>query len=326
MGDVAMTAPVLQQFCEQNPSLTIVMVSRSVFKSFFEHIPNLTFHAIYPNDIHKGPKGLYKLFNELKQYNPHAVADLHDNIRSRILSFYFRLTGITIKRIDKGREEKKALTRSNNKILRPLQLTVDRYADVFHALGYPFSLHHTLRKVSRPIPSLFDIYFKNKRMPVIGIAPFAKHVYKMYPLNLMEEVIASLCKEYQLFIFGGGEKEKLIAEEWGKKYRHVASVIGNVNLSQELDLIANLDLMLSMDSSGMHLASLVGTRVISIWGPTHPYAGFLGFGQRADDCLQVNHPARPNSVYGNKPCLCDNTPCIELIQPKLVINKIKHLL
>jgi ADP-heptose:LPS heptosyltransferase len=326
MGDVAMTAPVLQQLCEKYSSIKIVMVSRPLFKPFFEHIPNLIFHAIQPDSIHKGLKGLYKLFIELKQYNPHAIADLHDNLRSRILSFYFRSTGVQIKRIDKGREEKRALTRTNNKILKPLQLTVDRYADVFCALNYPLSLQHMLKKQKRPIPPLFHRYYENKRLPIIGIAPFAQHIYKMYPLTLMEEVIADLSKSYQLFIFGGGDEEKKIAEEWEKKHHAVASVIGKINLEQELNLIANIDLMLSMDSSGMHLASLVGVRVVSIWGPTHPYAGFLGFGQLESDCLQINHPSRPNSVYGNKPCLCDNVPCIELIEPKLVINKIKQLL
>jgi ADP-heptose:LPS heptosyltransferase len=82
--------------------------------------------------------------------------------------------------------------------------------------------------------------------------------------------------------------------------------------------------MLSMDSAGMHMASLMGLPVVSIWGPTHPYAGFLGYGQSLTDCIQIDHPNRPNSIYGNKPCLCGVYPCIDLISPESVVNKVKE--
>jgi len=326
MGDVAMVSPVLKQLIAHHPQVKIILVSRQAFQPFFDDLPNVIFHPIFPKDKHKGFQGLYKLFKELRAYKPALIADLHDNIRSRVLSSFFRITGVKIKRIDKGRSNKKKLTRKKHKIFLPLQSTFDRYAEVFYALGYPFTLQKKLEKQDRNIPSIFAGHFLPSSPPKIGIAPFAQHIYKMYPLDLMEQVIISLSKKYQLFIFGGGEKEEIVGSEWEKKYDQVTNAIGKINLSQELDLIANLDLMLSMDSSGMHLASLVGTKVVSIWGPTHPYAGFLGFGQRDSDCIQIDHPARPSSIYGNKPCLCDGKPCIELISPLMVINKIESIL
>lgn len=326
MGDVAMTQPVIKQLSANYPDLKIIVVSRPTFQPFFEDLPNVQFHPLFPKDKHKGIAGLYRLYNELQRYKPIALADLHDNIRSRVLSSFFRLHGVNIKRIDKGRKEKKKLTRPHNKILLPLKPTVDRYAEVFHQLGFHFTLKKELKKASLPVPSVFQHFFSQHSPKKIGIAPFAQHVYKMYPLTLMEQVISTLDQKYQLFIFGGGTQEEIVAHEWEKKYKRVVNVIGKAKLGEELDLIANLDLLLSMDSSGMHMASLVGTRVVSIWGPTHPYAGFLGFGQQESDCLQIEHPNRPSSVYGNKPCLCDGKPCIELISPIMVINKIENIL
>jgi len=81
--------------------------------------------------------------------------------------------------------------------------------------------------------------------------------------------------------------------------------------------------MLSMDSSGMHMSSLAGTRSLSIWGATHPYAGFIGYGQSNDDCIQVEHPNRPSSVYGNKPCNCDGIEAIDLVTVEMIIVKVK---
>ena len=62
----------------------------------------------------------------------------------------------------------------------------------------------------------------------------------------------------------------------------------------------------------MHLASLVGTRVVSIWGATHPYAGFLGYGQRESDCIQRALDCRPCSIYGNKKCRYGDYRCLDI--------------
>lgn len=323
MGDVAMVASVLQEFSTQNPQSELVMVSRAAFKAFFADIPNLTFHPIHPKTQHKGGIGIFRLFKELLNYKPIAIADLHDNLRSRLLSTFFRLAGIEIKRIDKGRIDKRALTRKNNKILKPLKPTVERYADVFKALGFKLKLSHQLKSEVKEIPANALILFGDKDINRIGISPFAQHQYKMYPLNKMEYVIGELSAlNYQLLIFGGGDDEKSIAEIWEGKFANVKNLIGKFTLVEELAIISNLDLMLSMDSSGMHMASLMGIPVISIWGPTHPYAGFLGYGQSLEDCIQIEHPARPNSIYGNKPCLCGPTPCIDLVEPKVVVKKL----
>lgn len=323
MGDVAMVAAVLREFCFQNPNVEVIMVSRPAFEPFFTAIPNVIFEAIHPKTTHKGVVGLFKLYKSLKTFKPNAIADLHENLRSRILCSFFRLTGTKIARINKGRSEKKALTRRNNKILKPLKLTVERYSEVFIQLGFVCQLKHKLVKAPQPITNKISHLFTNTINKKIGISPFAQHIYKVYPLNKMEEVIKILNeKGYEIFIFGGGKTEAAVGQNWEKKYKNVSNLIGKHSLTEELAIISNLDLMLSMDSAGMHMASLVGLPVISIWGPTHPYSGFLGYGQLKSDCIQINHANRPNSIYGNKPCFCGDVPCIELIEPENIVNKI----
>lgn len=327
MGDVAMVASVLQEFSKQHPSTELIVVSRPAFKPFFDHIPHLIFHPIQPKTIHKGINGLYKLYQELRSYKPSAIADLHDNLRSRAISTFFRLAGTKIRRINKGRAEKKALTRAHNKIFKPLRKTVERYADVFRQLGFNVKLSHKINTSQQEIPANAQDLFTDKATKKIGISPFAQHVYKVYALEKMEEVVASLGRlGYEIFIFGGGKKEQEIAENWANAHKNTHNLIGNFNLTEELAIISNLDLMLSMDSSGMHMASLVGIPVVSVWGPTHPYAGFLGYGQLENDCIQIDHPARPNSIYGNKPCLCGVENCIDLIKPETIVDKIKEKL
>lgn len=322
-----MSAAVIREFCMQYPDVGVVVVTRAVFEPFFTAIPGVVFHPIQPETIHRGSRGLFRLFRELLVYTPHVVADLHHNIRSRVLSMFFRFKGIEVRHIDKGRAEKKALTRSTNKIMRPLKTTIERYADVFRQLGYDrFSLTNELRRHPRPLPAVVAGLFSDSHQRKVGISPFAQHAAKAYPLERMEVVVDHLNQqEHAVFIFGGGETERKVAESWQRRYPHVHSVIGQFSLQEELDTMAHLDLMVSMDSAGMHMASLMGVRVLSIWGGTHPYAGFLGYGQRMTDCIQVEHPSRPSSVYGNKPCICDGRDSMELIDAQLIIAKLKSL-
>ena len=56
-------------------------------------------------------------------------------------------------------------------------------------------------------------------------------------------------------------------------------VAGKLSFSEELDTISNLDCMISMDSGNAHLAAMYGVKVITIWGVTHPFAGFAPFHQ-----------------------------------------------
>ncbi|MBE8722320.1 glycosyltransferase family 9 protein [Sphingobacterium pedocola] len=322
MGDVAMVASVLKEFITQHGDVEVIMVSRKLFAPFFADIPRVRFHAIDPKGKHKGIFGLYHLFRELKTYKSFYVADLHNNLRSRFLDFLFLTSDYSVRILDKGRSEKKALTRSENKVLKPLKPMTERYADVFRRLGYSFKLDHELPRVNRETPENYATIFASG-VKTIGIAPFAQHPYKVFPMAKMEDLIRQLSeKDCSVFLFGGGEREKEICANWSNQYDHVINTVGQYSLAQELDIIANLDLMVSMDSSGMHMASLVGTRCVSIWGATHPYAGFLGYGQSLEDCVQVAHPARPSSVYGNKSCDCDGVEAIDLVTVEMVVEKI----
>lgn len=323
MGDVAMVASVLKAFTLQNPAVELIMVTRQLFEPFFSDINNVTFHAIDPKNLHKGIGGLFSLFKELKRYQPLAIADLHDNLRSRILSTFFRFAGIKIKRIDKGRAEKKALTRTNKKIFKQLRPTVERYADVFRSLGFDLQLSHQLQHFKKELPTKAIELFNSNHTVTLGISPFAQHIYKIYPLQKMEVVIDKLnALGFQILIFGGGKQEENIANDWAAKFINVKNIIGKFTLTEELAIISNLDLMLSMDSSGMHMASLMGIKVVSIWGPTHPYAGFLGYGQDIENCIQIEHANRPNSIYGNKSFLAEDETGMNAIVPDIVVEKI----
>lgn len=322
MGDVAMTAPIVKQIALQNQETYFIYLSKPLFEPFFHGIINFEFYPFKPNN-YKGIIGLFKLFRELKALGITDIADLHFNLRSRIICLFFRFSGIKIVHLDKGRKEKADLTSQIDKKLKPLQPMWERYTEVFKLLSLKTAISNELSNTKDLLhKGILDVSGEKENTKWIGISPFAQHQQKIYPLEKMEAVIAGLTsKDYKIFVFGGGEKEKEVAEKWEKKYFNTISTIGKIKIEDELKLISNLDIMISMDSSGMHLASLKGVKVISIWGATHPYAGFLGFGQTEENCVQQELYCRPCSVYGNKPCFRGDLACLNGIEPAVIIDK-----
>ncbi len=131
-----MTVPVLRAFVKQYPEVKLTVISRPFFKPFFDGIPNLEFFAFDEKERHKGFPGLLRLFKDLKQLEIDAFADLHNVLRSKVVSLLFALSGKKRATVDKGRDGKKELTRAENKIFKQLPSMFERHAKVFEELGF----------------------------------------------------------------------------------------------------------------------------------------------------------------------------------------------
>ena len=298
MGDVAMVVPVLRLVTSQHPDLKITVLTQNIYAAFFKNIPNVSVLGVDKKGAHKGLLGLYKLSKTIKLQKIDAVADLHNVLRSKTLSYL--LPKIPFEIIDKGRKEKKALT--SGKIFQPLKTTHQRYFSVFEKLGFPIKEGPIVFPKALPLSDKLKQFFINQNKKTIGIAPFAAHKAKMYPLEKMELVIDSLSKSYNIILFGSKTEAPLL-NKWIVNFENVASVAGKLSLTEELQIMAHLHLMLSMDSGNAHIAAMLGVKVLTIWGVTHPYAGFAPYNQPEDYALLADrnkYPLVPTSVYGNK--------------------------
>ena len=321
LGDIAMSVPVIHDLAVQYTDLDITMLSREMARPLFEQMPeNVHFIAADLKGRHKGLLGLCRLWRDAHLTDFDYIADFHDVLRTWWLRAEGCLRRKKVAKIDKGRKGKKALTQQENKILVQQDTSFERYAKVLEQLGFPIKPQF--------IKLDYSAFCETRKMQDetwVGIAPFAKHEAKVYPLEKTEQVIKALSERENttIFLFGGGEEEKQQIADLCVKFPNVKSAQSQQGLKGELALMGQLDVMLSMDSANMHLASLVGTRVVSIWGGTHPYAGFLGWNQKTEDCIQLDLPCRPCSVYGNKSCLRGDYACMNGIVPSQIIEKLR---
>lgn len=329
LGDIAMTIPVVYSACRLNPQVRFVMLTRQFPATLFVNAPeNLTVVGV-DLDSYKGVRGMWRLARRIKrEYSPTTYADLHNVLRTRLLLSMLRLMGVPSAHIRKGRKDKRLLTRPTHKILRQLTPTHTRYARVLNKSGY--ATDESFRSVfpSPPSPSLYAAA-TSPRLPQehwIAIAPFAGHRGKEIDGTMLRTVMETLTGRdgYKLFLFGAGTDERAAIDALTEgldsdKVVNMAAL--KLGLPAEMALISECDAMISADSSNMHIASLVGTRVVSVWGATHHFAGFMGWRQHSRDAVRLPLPCRPCSIYGNKPCrLAAEYSCMRLITAEQVIG------
>ena len=340
LGDVAIAAPLVKEYARRNPGINFYMLSQPRYEPMFSGDTNLFF---IPIDTKKNSQnycgGFWKLLHFageiVNKYAITDIADIHDVLRTKALRFGMLGRGVRCRIIDKHHQQRREIIRKRNKILRPIMESQRCMEEVLVALGLT-DIHFT--SAGRPIEERAHL---STDVMKIGIAPFAGHTGKTWPLEKMEEVVRILSggkkcdndnctgdntRKNKLLLFGGGEKEIAVLNDWASKYPNTEVVAGKHTMVEELELMRNLNVMISMDSANMHLASLEGTPVVSIWGATHPYAGYYGYRQNVNNAVQVDLPCRPCTIYGAKPCYKGNYECLQKITPMMVVQKVEDVL
>ena len=328
-GDVIISVNVIKAIVEQNANCRIVYLTRKPFSFLFEDIERIELVIPDLDNKYKGFCGLYKLSKELKKYEIDAFADIHNSLRTRILRFFLFFQSVKISKINKGWLEKKRLTRSKNKVLKPLKNTAERYADTFRKLGIDVNLSAVSLNTNIDLPSKVSEKLPNKDTKWIGIAPFSMHKQKTYPFDKLKQVVQQLSdKGFKVFIFGGGKNEKNNADVLVSESDNTYNLIGKFKLKDELAVISQMDLMFTPDSANLHLTSLTNTKVLSIWGGTHHFAGFAPYNNPNHTIIEIpitELSCRPCSVFGSKKCFREDWACLNMIAPQTITDKIVEL-
>lgn len=301
MGDVAMCIHILIALQRSYPQVQMIVVSRERFKPLFNALPNVIFIAAQPSGKHKGVSGLYRLSGEIKKIKIDAIVDWHNVLRSKILkSFFLKTLKVTL---DKGRLDKKRLISDAN-FFKQLPHTTDRYLNAVNRLGFNLVLKNDEFLPAAQLSNDLIKLLGEKTSKWIGVAPFAAHETKSLTVKRAREIVTRLSelKDVEVLLFGGGAAEVKKLELVAGTAPQVRVVAGKLSFEQELILISNLDLMIAMDSGNGHLAALYHIPVITLWGNTHPYAGFTPYAQPNDNQLTVDrddYPLVPTSIFGN---------------------------
>ncbi|MFI3327788.1 MAG: glycosyltransferase family 9 protein [Rikenellaceae bacterium] len=322
MGDVAMVPHAIRALRENYPNLRISILTRKAFQPMFDGL-DVEFVKLDLLESHTGLVGIRRLAREISNLSVDCVADLHNVLRTKLLRTFLKIEGIDSKSLDKGRMHKwMRLDGGCGGETISLPHMVTRYCNVLRELGFDVEDPGPAPKMPRKNPMPFE----KGDEKWVGVAPFSAHRGKIYPIDLMRDVIAQLSARYnRVFVHTGGGAELEFAEEMQSKHPNVHAIFSKVTLGQEIDLISNLDCMVSMDSFAMHVASLVATPVVSVWGATHPMLGFAGYMTPKESFVQAEWmTCRPCSVYGSKPCKFHDYRCMRAIEPIEITERVEY--
>ena len=330
LGDVAMLVPAICSVAAKYPQDRFTVLTRAAYAPLFQNLGfNINVMPFNPKK-HSGVLGFFKVLKRLIKKDFTHVADTHDVLRSKGFRYALRMMGKRVSYIDKGRAEKQNFV--DSKIAKkPLKTSTERYMDVFSDLGFPaeYSFTNFFTFTERNFYLLRSIVGEEEKTGKwIGIAPFAKHAEKTYSLKKMENVVRALTAnpENRIFLFGA-KKDEAVLNMWCTKYPNTQSMVGKFSLATEMLLISYLDVMVSMDSANLHLASLVEVPVVSIWGATHPYMGFYDLNQDINNAVYEEIDCRPCSVYGNVPCIrYEHMKCMKILPSQKVLDKVTSIL
>lgn len=335
LGDVAMLVPVVKALATQYPHVRVTVMSKKFAMAFFENLaPNVGFMEADINKEYKGLHGLNKLYRRLKAKHFTAVADMHDVLRSQYLRMRFTVDRYRVAHVNKHRTGRRRLLSGDRKQLVQQPTAFQNYADVLAALGYPIKLEFNSifpnKTGNLRLMPVAEYQEKKKFQKWIGLAPFAAHVTKEYPLDKMEEVLQTLLRLHpnaRVFLFGSGVRERKCFDDWTNRFPrcvHVSAMVSD--LGSELILMSHLDVMVSMDSSNAHFAAITGVPVVSIWGGTHPFAGFMAWNQSMKNAVQIDIKCRPCSIFGSKTCKRGDMACMNGIPPAMVVERVEKVL
>ena len=313
LGDVAMTIPAIYSCARTWPETTFHVVTSTFCSQLFIDAPrNIVIHPV------EKPVTTVRLLRMLNTIKIDAVADLHNVLRSWIVDAMFLLKGKRVKMLAKNRNERHTILKEGKSTKCPFTI---RYFDVFDRLGLTCepcfsSLFETLPSLPSDFEKGYDRW--------IGIAPYARYENKTYPLDKMQQVACKLAEHSSthVFLFGSRGEQAEMLKKWEKLSPRIHSVAGCFSLRQELALMAHLDVMLSMDSANQHMASLVGTRVVSVWGSTTPSCGFMGWNQSLSDAVCLRLSCQPCTIGGSTYCQQNNLDCLRKLQPSDILNTI----
>lgn len=307
LGDVAIMAPIVKAYADANPDIRFTVAGPPMLAPLFAGMANVAFLGL------KKKQSFVKIYKALNAVGADTVIDLHKvnrvgfaivTLRLRhLLNPHFRIFAL-----NKGKLSRWLFLHHWRQ--KPRKPQYVRYDEVFRRAGLKAG-------------EMTKAEVKRCEGTKVGVAPFAQHEGKIWPLENTERLVAMLSERGHEVVLFGSKSEAPVLEKWARHYTGVTSLAGRLPFAEELEIIKSLAVMVSMDSANMHFASAVGTPVVSIWGATHPDFGFYGYGQDRSNAICANLHCQPCSAYGSKPCRYGDYRCMKAITPEDVMEKIE---
>lgn len=318
LGDLILTIPLVESIKRIFPNSYLSLISKPFGKEIFKNNPHLDQLIIFDKRKDSNLKLIKKIYKKFDiAISPH---------RSHRASYTLFL-GRVPRRVGFDKSGFSFLYTD----------TVPHRFDGTHEIDRNLSLLRVFKefdesKIAR-IPSIYltpeeDNYYRKFGLiekEYVVIAPGSKWKTKRWTAKGFFEVSRELSKSFNVVFVGSEEDREFVEDIFSLGNLDVINLVGKTNLRESFSLIKHGKVLISNDSSPVHMAVALGTPVVDIYGPTVREFGFYPY--RNGIVVEVEGlGCRPCGLHGHKRCPLGTHECMERIEPKVVVEKVREIL
>ena len=320
IGDILLTTPLLRAIRHSHPGARVTVLTKREYVPLLSHNPHVNLVlGLAPN------RSLLSMASELRADRYTHLLDLHDNLRSRALRV---LVPGKWRTYPKHRLERAWLIRAKRNRYRDRRPVAERYFSAAGDLGVKpdgcppdFFLGSEARE--QVIDWLRTVGLEHESN-IVALAPGAAHATKRWPLEHWHALVARNLESGSAVVIVGGPGDADLGASLAKQGSgRVVNAAGMFSLQGTGALLQRTRVLVSGDTGVMHMASAVGTPVVSLFGPTVEAFGFFPYTRQAS-VLELPLPCRPCTAQGSSRCPLGHHRCMIDIQPSVVYETIRR--
>jgi ADP-heptose:LPS heptosyltransferase len=295
LGDIVLTTGVLA-YLARTRGWSFSVVTRQAWADIFSCAPYVrSVIALEERELSAGsyPALCRKLAEEDEES---GLLDLHDTLRSRMLSFFWRGPVLRYPKMSLRRRIFLASGgRAGGESLRATSVP-QRYALAVESPSPPASalrprIFLSAEEKAAASAILERLFGPNSRP--VALHPYAAHPLKTWPARRWQEFASLLSVQgIPWIVLGKGVPLFPNRKE---------EMSNTATLRQSTALLSCCRALVTGDSGPLHLAAAVDTPVVALFGPTTREWGFYPSGPR-DIVLENSLPCRPCSLHGKTLC------------------------
>lgn len=319
IGDIVLSTPLIKKLRDTYPKAEITYLTTPVGASILRNNPHLNHIIEYDKKgEHKGIKGFWAIAKKLKMEAYNLVITPHRYLRSTFLTF---LTGAPIRRgYDSAAasflyNERVHYDKSKHEVEKLLSFVPKDEGKRYEIEIFPTELE--VEKV--------DKLLEKRREKVVVVAPGSKWFTKKWPLEYFNRVIKELEKREDTTVVVVGGKEEMFLNM--PLANTTIDLRGKTTLLELAEVIRRADIVLTNDSSPIHIASAFpNVRILALFGPTVEKFGFFPWSKNSEVFQVEGLECRPCSIHGGDSCPKKHFKCMLDIKPEMVLERIESIL
>ncbi len=310
LGDIVHTLPVVPLLRKHWPEAVISWVVNEEYARLLDLCPDIDHVLVFRRHRWNRPRHwpeLYSFLHELRQQKPDLCLDFQGLFRSGLIS---RLSGAK-RRVGFRSAREGATCFYTESVLPPKEMQHAVQRNVFllqNALQIDDPVQNSGISCSQVdmdnMQRLLRNYDVDGRSVFLTVAPAARWQAKTWPPDFFIDVLREVWSrqpDLPVLLLGTATERPLgeiITDECGRQGR-IVNLMGETDLGTLVAVLRHTRVLLTNDSGPMHLAAMLGTPVVALFGPTDP--------------LLTGPYGQAHRVFRGK---CERTPCLQYNCPK----------